>query len=91
MSTAQNIIRGFAVAAQSIGNASDDPRVSIPARGAALILRTVAKLLDRRSPEEVELVLSRILADGAQPIGQEELDAQLAAIEAELALSDPRR
>lgn len=91
MSTARNIIQGFAVAAQSIGNASDDPRVSIPARGAALILRTVARLLERRSPEEVERVLNRILADGAQPIGQAELDEQVDTILAELALDTPAR
>lgn len=85
MSTTQDIIRGFAVAAQAIAVSSGDPRVALPARGAAVILNMASKLLDKRSPEEVALVLKRILESGAQPIGQEELDGQTDAILRELA------
>lgn len=84
MSTTRDIIHGFAVAAQALANGSRDLRVSVPARGAATLLNMVAKLLDKRSQEEVAQVLRRILKEGATPIDDAELDAQEAAIIAEL-------
>lgn len=85
MTTAQNIVRGFAVAAQTIGRTTSDPVASGAARGAALILGLVANLLDRRSPEEAEKALRKILDEGTQPLTPDDLDAQMEEVLAELA------
>ena len=56
---------------------SGDPRVSLPARGAALILNAVSRMMDKRSDEEALAILHRLLAEGAKPVSQAELDAQV--------------
>lgn len=80
----KNMVRGLAAGAQAIASASKDPRVVIPARATALLLNMVARLLERRTAEEVAEILGDILASGATPIDQEELDAQVETILAEL-------
>ena len=85
--TGQDIVRGFAAGAQAIAVTSSDPRVAIPARGAALILNTVARLMAGRTDEEAQAILERLVNDGAQPISQSELDAQVDKILAEFGIT----
>lgn len=89
--TPRFLLDGFAAAAQTIGNTATDPRVKVAGNAAAVILRLASKLLDRRTPEQVQAVLQRILDNGVQPLKQAELDEQTERILAELAQeSEPR-
>jgi len=77
---AREIVQGFSVAAQALSGAASDPRVKLAAKAAARLLGTVARLLERRSAEELTATLEGILEDGAQPITDAELDAQAKAV-----------
>ena len=82
--TAKSIIRGFAVAAKAIANATTDRKVKLAAEGAATVLALAEAMLEGRTVDEAKAVLEALVKDGVKPIGQDELDAQVADTVAKL-------
>ena len=78
-----DILTGFATAAQAIANESTDPVVKASAAGAAVLIALVARLLDGRTPAEAKAILETLLKEGVTPISDADLDAQAKKIVAD--------
>ena len=73
------ILTAVAVGLDAIDAATPDAKISLAAKGAATVVRLLASITTDRSPEEVVAILEQILENGAKPISQAELDAQVDA------------
>lgn len=86
---ANDILTGFATAAQAIANESTDPVVKASAASAAVLIALVARLLDGRTPDEAKAILETLLKEGVTPITEQDLNDQVKKIKAELAAKVP--
>lgn len=89
--TVRSMLTTLAQGARTVADLSPDPRTKLVSGGVATILETLVRMLERRTAEQVQKVLDRILNDGAQPIGEKELDAQVESILADLAAEEQAR
>jgi hypothetical protein len=77
VTTATKILEVVAKLIDDLAPAAKDPAKRGAAEVAALAIRTVARLLEDRTPEQAIEVLERIRDHGAQPITRAELDDQV--------------
>ena len=84
----RNMLTTLAQGARTVSDLSPDPRTKLVSGGVATLLETIVRMLQHRTVEQVQKVLDRVLNDGAQPIGEKELDAQLEAVLADLAAEE---
>lgn len=74
-----SILMAVAVGLDAIDAATADAKISIAAKGAATVVRLLAAITEKRSPEEAIAILEQVRDHGAKPISQAELDAQINA------------
>ena len=73
----RHVFEGFAKAAQSIADNTDNPVVDVAGRTGAVLMTLLVRILADRGAEEAVEILAKIETDGVAPIGRVELDDQV--------------
>lgn len=72
-----DILQALAIGLEAVDKSTEDPTISAATRGAAVIIRALVTITTDRTVEESIKLLEKIRDEGAKPVSQLELDAQL--------------